>query len=126
MYIRLFRERAFTLPWAEDWIWQIPVASQQIMTVILDVFRSGMSLRGAGGELYTQNDTILPRQAQDNHRNRLREKRYFIAGMSWEDPPDYDPGAKRNETKRNEKKKCFVLFILFLNLLTNKIVLAIN
>jgi hypothetical protein len=50
--------------------------------------------------------------------------------MSWEDPPDYDPGAKRNatkrnETKRNEKKKCFVLFILFLKLLTNKIV-AIN
>mgnify|MGYP007125147289 CR=1 FL=1 len=39
MYIRLFRERAFTLPWSEDWIWQIPVASQQIMTVVLDAFR---------------------------------------------------------------------------------------
>ena len=43
MYIRLFRERAFTLPWSEDWIWQIPVASQQIMTVVLAAFRSGMS-----------------------------------------------------------------------------------
>ena len=25
MWIRLFRERAFTLPWSEDWIWQIPI-----------------------------------------------------------------------------------------------------
>eukprot|EP01051_Picozoa_sp_SAG22_P011763 SAG22_NODE_1161_length_5307_cov_55.889593_5_plen_301_part_00 len=42
MYVRLFRERAFTLPWSEDWIWQIPVGSQQVMPLILDAFRSGM------------------------------------------------------------------------------------
>ena len=39
----MFREDGFTLPWSEDWIWQMPVLSQQIMTLSLDAFRSGVS-----------------------------------------------------------------------------------
>ena len=27
---------------SEDWIWQIPIASQQGMTLVLDAFRSGV------------------------------------------------------------------------------------
>ena len=30
------------LPWSEDWLFQTPVASQQVMTLMLDAMRSGV------------------------------------------------------------------------------------
>lgn len=41
-WIRTFREGALTLPWGEDWIWQTPVGSQQMMTLSIDAMRSGV------------------------------------------------------------------------------------
>lgn len=40
--VRGFREGALMLPWSEDWIFQSPVASQQVMSLILDAMRSGI------------------------------------------------------------------------------------
>ena len=40
--VRGFREKAVTLPWTEDYIWPAPVASQQVMTLSYDAFRSGL------------------------------------------------------------------------------------
>ena len=38
-WIELFRQRAMTMPWSEDYIWQIPVTTQQIMGYIVSAFR---------------------------------------------------------------------------------------
>lgn len=42
-WISTFRAGAMTLPWSEDWIWQSPVGSQQMMTLLVDVLRSGIT-----------------------------------------------------------------------------------
>ena len=42
-WIRMFREKGFSLPWSEDWIWQMPVGTQQMMTLSIDAMRSGAS-----------------------------------------------------------------------------------
>lgn len=39
-WIRAFKRRAMTLPWGEDYTWQIPEASQQINGYLLTAFRS--------------------------------------------------------------------------------------
>ena len=41
-FIKPFRTGALSLPWAEDWVWESPVLSQQAVTLLFDVFRSGM------------------------------------------------------------------------------------
>lgn len=41
-WLRNFREGGMTLPWSEDWVWQTPVGTQQMVTLALDVFRSGL------------------------------------------------------------------------------------
>ena len=41
-FIKPFRQGVLTLPWAEDWVWQSPLLSQQGVTLLFDVFRSGM------------------------------------------------------------------------------------
>ena len=41
-WIRVFREGGLDLPWGEDWVWQTPVGSQQMMALSIDAFRSGM------------------------------------------------------------------------------------
>jgi len=41
-WVSVFREEAMTLPWSEDYIWQIPVASPQINGINLDLFRAGL------------------------------------------------------------------------------------
>lgn len=40
--VRGYREGAAMLPWSEDWLFQTPVASQQVMTLMLDAMRSGV------------------------------------------------------------------------------------
>jgi hypothetical protein len=42
MYISLFREGGMTMPWSEDYIWQVPVGSQQMNSITLDMFRCGI------------------------------------------------------------------------------------
>ena len=45
-WVTCFREGGFTLPWGEDWAWQVPIATPQINALNLDLFRAG--LRGTG------------------------------------------------------------------------------
>ena len=39
--VTAFRRGALTLPWGEDFTWQTPVGSQQMTTLLLDMFRAG-------------------------------------------------------------------------------------
>lgn len=39
-FITLFRKGGMTMPWGEDYIWQIPVGSQQMNTLQIDMFRA--------------------------------------------------------------------------------------
>jgi hypothetical protein len=41
-YITLFREGGMTMPWGEDYVWQIPIGSQQMNFIQVDMFRSGL------------------------------------------------------------------------------------
>jgi len=40
-WVSCFREQGLTLPWAEDYIWQIPVGTPQMNGINLDLFRAG-------------------------------------------------------------------------------------
>jgi hypothetical protein len=42
-WVEFFRKGGMSLPWGEDWTWQTPVASQQILGLIIDVFRAGIT-----------------------------------------------------------------------------------
>jgi hypothetical protein len=46
-WISLFREDGMTMPWGEDYIWQVPVGTQQMNFLQLDMFRAG--IRGKPG-----------------------------------------------------------------------------
>jgi hypothetical protein len=46
-WVSVFREDGMTLPWAEDYVWQVPVVSPQVNHLNLDLFRAG--LRGKPG-----------------------------------------------------------------------------
>ncbi len=41
-WINCFREDGLTMPWSEDYIWQLPVGSPQMNEINLDLFRSGI------------------------------------------------------------------------------------
>ena len=41
-WISLFREGGMTMPWGEDYIWQVPVGTQQMNFLMLDMFRAGI------------------------------------------------------------------------------------
>ncbi|MGB9642552.1 MAG: beta-galactosidase trimerization domain-containing protein, partial [Candidatus Ratteibacteria bacterium] len=41
-WINCFREDGLTMPWSEDYIWQIPVGSPQMNEINLDLFRAGI------------------------------------------------------------------------------------
>jgi len=49
----VFREQGLTLPWGEDWIWQTPVGTQQMMTLSIDAMRSGIYWAGAPAAVTT-------------------------------------------------------------------------
>lgn len=38
-WISVFREQGMTLPWGEDYIWQVQVGSQQMNSIMLDMYR---------------------------------------------------------------------------------------
>ena len=44
-WVSLFREGAMTMPWSEDYIWQVPIGSQQMSALSLDIFRAGIRHR---------------------------------------------------------------------------------
>ena len=46
-WVTCFRENGLTLPWSEDYIWQVPVGSPQMNGICLDLFRAGQ--RGKPG-----------------------------------------------------------------------------
>jgi hypothetical protein len=41
-WVTCFREDGLTLPWTEDYIWQVPVGSPQMNNISLDLFRAGL------------------------------------------------------------------------------------
>jgi hypothetical protein len=41
-WISLFREGGMTMPWGEDYIWQVPVGTQQMNFLMVDMFRAGI------------------------------------------------------------------------------------
>ena len=45
-WISVFREGGLTMPWGEDYIFQVPVGSQQMNLIMVDMFRAGV--RGPG------------------------------------------------------------------------------
>lgn len=44
-WISLFREGGMTMPWGEDYIWQVPVGSLQMNTIMVDMFRCAIKPR---------------------------------------------------------------------------------
>jgi len=44
-WISVFREGGMTLPWGEDYIWQVPVGSQQMNFIMLDMFRCAIKTK---------------------------------------------------------------------------------
>ena len=44
-WISVFREDAMTMPWGEDYIWQVPVASAQVNSIMVDMFRAAVRHR---------------------------------------------------------------------------------
>ena len=45
-WINVFRQGALSLPWSEDWIWQTPVGTQQMIALSIDAMRSGLLWAG--------------------------------------------------------------------------------
>ncbi|MFN4260255.1 MAG: beta-galactosidase trimerization domain-containing protein [Gemmataceae bacterium] len=41
-WISVFREEGMTQPWGEDYIWQVPVGTQQMNFIMLDMYRAGI------------------------------------------------------------------------------------
>ncbi len=44
-YITMFRRGAMTMPWGEDYAWQVPVGTQQTSFLQMDLFRAGNRYR---------------------------------------------------------------------------------
>lgn len=47
-WVTLFRRGGMTMPWSEDWIFQVPVGTQQMNLLELDLFRAGLKGRPNG------------------------------------------------------------------------------
>jgi hypothetical protein len=47
-WVTLFRRGGMTMPWSEDYIWQVPVGTQQMNFINLDLFRAGLKGRPDG------------------------------------------------------------------------------
>src|SRR4029079_1328574 len=41
-WVTLFREHGMTMPWTEDYAWQVPVGTQQMSFISLDLFRAAI------------------------------------------------------------------------------------
>ncbi len=47
-WISVFREDGMTMPWGEDYIWQVPVGTQQMNFIMLDMFRAAIKNKPQG------------------------------------------------------------------------------
>ena len=56
-WVTLFRRGGMTMPWSEDYIWQVPVGTQQMNFLNLDLFRAG--IRGNEGK-YRIHQYVMP------------------------------------------------------------------
>jgi hypothetical protein len=48
VWVSLFRRGGMTMPWSEDWIFQVPVGTQQMNSLGLDLFRAGLKGKPQG------------------------------------------------------------------------------
>ncbi len=51
-WITCFRAGGMTLPWSEDYIWQLPIGTPQMNNINLDLFRAGLRGKQDGKILY--------------------------------------------------------------------------
>lgn len=42
MWVSMFRQRGMTMPWSEDYIWQVPVGTHQMNSICVDLLRAGI------------------------------------------------------------------------------------
>jgi hypothetical protein len=47
-WVKVFRRGGMTMPWSEDYIWSVPVASQQVNFINVDLFRTALKGRPEG------------------------------------------------------------------------------
>jgi hypothetical protein len=79
-WISLFREGGMTMPWGEDYIFQVPVASQQVNFLAVDMYRA--AIRGkAGAKIHYY---IMP-HAPNNTPNSWRRQFYGDIGHGVKD-----------------------------------------
>jgi hypothetical protein len=52
-WVRLFRRHGMTMPWAEDWTFQVPEVSMQVSGYLCDVFRCGAKYENLPIQFYT-------------------------------------------------------------------------
>lgn len=51
-WVSVFRDGGMTLPWSEDYIWQVAVCTPQVNNLNLDLFRAGLRHRPDGEIMY--------------------------------------------------------------------------
>lgn len=51
-WVHTFRRQGMTLPWGEDYIWGVPVGTQQMNSICLDLYRAGLVERPSDPILY--------------------------------------------------------------------------
>lgn len=72
-WIDVFRDGGMTMPWSEDWWWQVPEASPQAYGYLLDALRHAADYHGSPYCFYTIPD---PGESADN----LLRMNYFALG----------------------------------------------
>ncbi|MCA9225591.1 MAG: hypothetical protein KDA47_08260, partial [Planctomycetales bacterium] len=69
-WIDIFRQDGMTMPWSEDYIWQVPVGTQQMNFISLDMFRAAVVDRPKA-KIHYYVMTHTPGQTTDNWRRQF-------------------------------------------------------
>jgi hypothetical protein len=69
-WIDIFRQDGMTMPWSEDYIWQVPLGTQQMNFINLDLFRAGIVNKPAA-KIHYYVMTHTPGQTTDNWRRQF-------------------------------------------------------
>ncbi|MGD9497543.1 MAG: hypothetical protein AB7Y46_14675 [Armatimonadota bacterium] len=78
-WINLTRDGALTMPWSEDWWWQVPEASPQAYGFLLDALRHAADYHGAPTCFYTIPDPIPGMTPQQRAADLLRMNYFALA-----------------------------------------------
>ncbi len=78
-WIDLFRDGALTMPWSEDWWWQVPEASPQAYGFLLDSLRHAASYHDAPTCFYTIPDPIPGMTPEQRAADLLRMNYFALA-----------------------------------------------